>query len=152
MSHINSYDAVYINILYCNKNIILTILIFYVYLSSRESSLSRTTRLRFVLCNANLFVSKRFRLSIGDFLRTSIASDVRAFPPCAIMRNVLQNRYVLINMPLPHSPGAITAIITGPHIFSACGLPYTHTNTYEEEQEEEEVVVVDDATRLLSIE
>lgn len=37
------------------------------------------------------------------------------------------NRYVLINAPLPHSPGAITAIITGPRIFSARGL---HALTY----------------------
>lgn len=32
------------------------------------------------------------------------------------------NRYVLINAPLPHSPGAITAIITGSYIFPARGL------------------------------
>jgi len=51
------------------------------------------------------------------------------------------NRYVLINAPLPHSPGAITAIITGLCIFSARGL---HT------REKEAVVVDDDAITLLS--
>lgn len=49
------------------------------------------------------------------------------------------DRYVLINAPLPHSPGAITAIIAGPCIFSArTRTDYTHRGREAEEEEGEE--------------
>jgi len=58
--------------------------------------------------------------------KVPIANNRRWLPARArareIMRDVLQTVTLLANAPLPHSPGAITAIITGPWIFPARGL------------------------------
>lgn len=43
------------------------------------------------------------------------------------------DRYVLINAPLPHSPGAITAIIAGPCIFFRT---HAHGVTHTEEEKQ----------------
>jgi len=54
--------------------------------------------------------------------RSPTIADANFLRARTIMRDVLQTVTLLTNAPLPHSPGAITAIITGPSIFPARGL------------------------------
>lgn len=118
-----------IHILHHNKNIIriISFLCLFCCIFERESSSLPRIKIRplqtriFRFKAISAIDQSRWWLPAGhDRERRPCLSVVRDHARCPA------NRYVLINASLPHSPGAITAIITGPRIFSARGL---HTQT-----------------------